>query len=56
MRAHYQRLRAAGKPKTVALAACMRKLLMICYGVLKQQQPFDPLWLNHPSPPAKSLI
>jgi len=29
IRAFYQRLRAAGKPKTVALVACMRKLLTI---------------------------
>lgn len=44
VRAHYERLRAAGKPKMVAVAACMRKLLMICYGVLKHQRPFDPAW------------
>ena len=41
VRSHYQRLIAQGKPKMVALAACMRKLLMICYGVLKHQQPFN---------------
>jgi transposase len=38
----YQRLLAAGKPKMVALAAAMRKLLMIAYGVLKSQLPFTP--------------
>jgi len=46
VKAHYQRLREKGKPKMVALAACMRKLLMICYGVLRHQQPFDPLGGN----------
>lgn len=46
VKAHYERLRAAGKPKMVALAACMRKLLMICYGVLKHQKPFDAQWLS----------
>ena len=38
----YERLRENGKGKMVALAACMRKLLMIAYGVLKHQTPFDP--------------
>jgi len=36
------RLRAAGKPKMVVVAAVMRKLLHIVYGVLKHQRPFDP--------------
>ena len=38
---YYQRLIAAGKPKLVALAATMRKLLVICYAILKNQEPFD---------------
>ncbi len=38
----YDRLREAGKGKMVALAACMRKMAMIVYGVLKHQKPFDP--------------
>ena len=46
VKAHYERLRDKGKPKMVALAACMRKLLMICYGVLKHQRPFDPAWVS----------
>lgn len=46
IKAHYERLRKKGKPKMVALAACMRKLLMICYGVLKHQKPFDEKWLS----------
>jgi len=44
VKAHYERLRAAGKMKMVALAAAMRKVLMICYGVLKHQQPFQVDW------------
>jgi transposase len=27
-----------------AVGACMRTLIMICYGVLKNQKPFDPAW------------
>jgi transposase len=37
----YQRLQQRGKPKKVALCAVMRKLLVISYGVLKSEQPFD---------------
>lgn len=48
VKAHYQRLRAAGKCKMVALAAAMRKLLMLCYGVLKHRQPFQPDWQSQP--------
>lgn len=40
-----QRLQERGKPKMVILAAVMRKLLHIMYGVLKHQQPFDPNYL-----------
>lgn len=36
------RLRAAGKAKMVVVAAAMRKLLHIVYGVLKHKRPFDP--------------
>ena len=54
VKAHYERMREKGKPKMVALAACMRKLLMICYGVLKHQKPFDAQWLSHASSPSSS--
>ena len=37
IRAFYQRLLAAGKPKKVALTACMRKLLIILNAMLRQQ-------------------
>ena len=48
VKAHYERLRENGKGKMVALAACMRKMLMIVYGVLKHQKPFDPAWNSQP--------
>lgn len=39
-----QRLTERGKPPMVIVAAAMRKLLHLVYGVLKHQRPFDP---NH---------
>ena len=41
---------AAGKPKMQAVGACMRKLVMICYGVLKNRTPFDPEWASRITP------
>lgn len=38
----YQRLRNAGKAPKSAIAACMRKLLHIVFGVLKSKTPFNP--------------
>jgi transposase len=35
IRAFYRRLRAAGKPAKVALTACMRKLLVILYAMVR---------------------
>ena len=29
-----------------AVRACIRKLVMICYGVLKNRKPFDPQWAS----------
>jgi transposase len=40
------KLRAAGKHKMVIVAAVMRKLLHVVYGVLKSQRPFDPAIAN----------
>jgi transposase len=48
LRGFFARLVAAGKPKMQAVGACMRKLLMICYGVLKNRRPFDPDWSRKP--------
>lgn len=38
------RLRQRGKPPLVVLAAAMRKLLHLAYGVLKTGRAFDPTW------------
>jgi transposase len=40
VREFYERLLAAGKPKKVALVACMRKLLAILNAVLKHRTPW----------------
>lgn len=42
VQALYERLVGAGKPKMCALGAAMRKLVHICYGVYKNQQPYQP--------------
>jgi transposase len=42
IRSFYHRLLDAGKPKMLALAACMRKLLHIIFGVLNHHRPFNP--------------
>jgi transposase len=46
LRVFFERLVAGGKPKMQAVGACMRKLVMICYGVLKNRAPFDPMWAS----------
>lgn len=43
IRAFYQHLVAAGKPKKVALVACMRKLVVILNAMLRNQAPWQPL-------------
>jgi len=42
IKAFADRLAGRGKPKKVIIAAVMRKLVHICYGVLKHQTPYDP--------------
>lgn len=42
VREFYERLLAAGKPKKVALVACMRKLLVILNSILRHQEPWSP--------------
>jgi transposase len=42
LKAFYQRLCAAGKPKKVALVACMRKLLTILNAIIKSGKPWQP--------------
>jgi transposase len=44
LRGFFARLVAAGKPRMQAVGACMRKLVMVCYGVLKNRTPYDPNW------------
>ena len=50
LRGFFERLVAAGKPKMQAIGACMRKLVMIAYGVLKNRAPFDPAWASKKAP------
>jgi len=42
IKALYERLLAADKSKMCALGAAMRKLVHICYGVVKNQTPYRP--------------
>ena len=46
IRSFYQRLLAAGKPKKLALTACMRKLLTILNSMVKNGQHWNPHTLN----------
>ena len=46
IRAFYERLLAAGKPKKVALTACMRKLLTVLNALIRHQIPWQ---MVHPS-------
>ncbi len=42
LQAHYQRLVGRGKCKMQAIIAVMRKLVQICFGVVKHQSEFQP--------------
>lgn len=42
IKAQYERLTSKGKSKMSALGAAMRKLVHICFGVLKHQTPYQP--------------
>lgn len=46
LRAFYQRLCDAGKPKKVALTACMRKLLIILNSMIKNHRTWNPVGQN----------
>lgn len=46
LREFYQRLCAAGKPKKVALTACLRKLLVILNSMIKHRRPWNPVGQN----------
>ena len=41
IKALYQRLREKGKPKMLIVSAAMRKLVHLCYGVLKHQTAYQ---------------
>ncbi|WP_043649839.1 transposase, partial [Chitinilyticum litopenaei] len=41
VKAQYERLLARGKCKMSALGAAMRKLVHLCFGVLKTRQPYQ---------------
>ena len=43
IRDFYQRLCAAGKPKKVAITACMRKLLVILNSMVKHHRNWSPI-------------
>lgn len=47
IKASYQRLLAAGKPKKLAITACMRKLLTILNAILRDQTPWNPQCAQH---------
>jgi transposase len=49
IRAHYQKLLAAGKQKKVAIVACMRKLITLLNFLVKT----DAVWINKESVPAQ---
>lgn len=49
IREFYGRLLGQGKPKKLALVACMRKLLVILNAMLKQKQPWQPPALPLPA-------
>lgn len=49
LRVFAQRLLVAGKSKMQVVAAVMRKLLHLVFGILKSGQPFDPHFLENPA-------
>jgi transposase len=42
LRAFYEQLVARGRPKQVALTACMHKLLIILHAMLRDRTPWQP--------------
>jgi transposase len=42
IKAHYARLKAAGKPSKVAMTACMRHLLCMLNAMVRDQKPWNP--------------
>lgn len=54
LRAQAERLAAKGKPGKVRVAAVMRKLLVLCIGVLRSGQPWNPTGRPDPKPSTSS--
>jgi transposase len=52
IKAFYQRLLAAGKPKKVARCAAARKLLHLAWAVVRHEVPFDPSYAGRARQPA----
>jgi transposase len=52
LRAFADRLAARGKAKQAVTCAVMRKLLHLCFGVLRAGRPFDPEFHSKPTPTA----
>ena len=52
LRAFAQQLRARGKAPMAVICAVMRKLLHLCYALLKSGQPFDPTYPSKRTSPA----
>jgi hypothetical protein len=50
LQALFERLVSAGKARIAAVGACLRKLVMLCYGVLKNRSPFGPGWASKKAP------
>jgi transposase len=48
IRSFYERLRAAGKAKKLAITACMRKLITLLNAMLKHHTPWDPAIAQSP--------
>jgi transposase len=46
LKTFYQRLLETGKPKKLAIVACMKKLLVISRAILINQKPFNPAFLT----------
>jgi len=53
LRAFAQRLKARGKASMAVICAVMRKLLHLCYALLKSGRPFDPQHHSKPTPAAQ---
>jgi transposase len=56
IKAHYDKLVASGRCKSVALGAAMRKLVHLCFGVLRSRQPYRADYVNpaHARPSAQA--